>query len=203
MPARGPRGDLPRESARPACITTQVPHDDEHHRFDALRNPAAPTSRHQLEERRDGAALGSRGLCGNREARPTRHRVTSISGCERRTWITTTTTMQRCRRLDNLNSPLPLTSTTGGTLSLKASHSSLSTIAFPVGRGFAISRSGQRPRPPGAAISFWSVFERLTGRRCSPAALAETVLRDRPEYQVRGCRASPRPGSPARMSGPR
>ena len=32
--------------------------------------------------------------------------------------------------------------------------------------------------------------------------MAETVLRDRPEYQVRGCRAIPRPGSPARMSGP-
>ena len=33
--------------------------------------------------------------------------------------------------------------------------------------------------------------------------MAETVLRDRPEYQVRGCRAIPRSGSPARMSGPR
>ena len=74
---------------------------------------------------------------------------------------------------------------------------SATTLVYPT------SRSGQRPRPPGAAISFWSVFERLTGRRCSPAALAETVLRDRPEYQVRGCRAIPRPGSPARMSGPR
>ncbi len=34
---------------------------------------------------------------------------TSISGCSRHTWIATTTTLQRCRRSDNLSSPLPLT----------------------------------------------------------------------------------------------
>ena len=70
--------------------------------------------------------------------------------------------------------------------------------------GARVSNDPGLPDPRlGRRSPYWSVFERLTGRRCSPAALAETVLRDRPEYQVRGCRASPRPGSPARMSGPR
>ena len=58
-----------------ARITAHVPHDDEHHRFDALGNPAAHTSRHQLEEWRDGAALVGRGLRGDREELPTHHRL--------------------------------------------------------------------------------------------------------------------------------